>query len=47
MKTYNFIYTIDGIECQIDVNAYSSKDAWETVELIIPNASKIILLNDE
>lgn len=47
MKTYNFIYTVDGIECQIDVNAHNSEDAWETVKLIIPNASKIVLLTDE
>ena len=47
MKTYNFIYTIDDIECQIDVNAHNSKDAWETVEIIVPNASKIVLISNE
>lgn len=44
MKTYNIIYTIDGIECQIDVNANDEKSALETVQDIVPSASKIALI---
>lgn len=44
MKTYNILYTINGIECQISVNATSEQSAIETVEFIVPNASKIVLI---
>lgn len=45
MKTYNILYTIDDIECQIDVNANSKKSALEVVKEIIPTASKIVLIS--
>lgn len=45
MKTYNILYTIDNIECQIDINANSKESALETVQDIIPSASKIVLIN--
>lgn len=47
MKTYNFIYTIDDIECQVDVNARSEESARNTVKEIIPSATSIILLNND
>lgn len=47
MKTYNFIYTIDNIECQIAVNASSQEAALETVRKIIPSATNIILINHD
>lgn len=45
MKTYNILYTIDNIEYQIDINANSKESALETVQDIIPSASKIVLIN--
>lgn len=42
MKTYNIIYTIDDIECQIDVIAHT---ALEVVKDIIPSASKITFIS--
>lgn len=44
MKTYNILYTIDDIECQVDVNANSEESALEIVKEIIPSASKIALI---
>lgn len=45
MNTYNIIYTIDNIECQIDINANSKESALETVKDIIPSASKIVFMS--
>lgn len=45
MNTYNIIYTIDNIECQIDINANSKESALETVKDIIPSASKIVFIS--
>lgn len=45
MNTYNIIYTIDNIECQIDINANSKESALETVKDIIPSASKIAFIS--
>lgn len=44
MRTYNFIYVINGIECQIEVNATDEESARETIAFIIPSASQIILI---
>ena len=44
MKTYNFIYTIDNIECQMEINAKDETTVLETVMQIIPNATKITLI---
>lgn len=45
MKIYSFLYYIDDIECRININALNLIRAWETVKIIIPNATKIILLS--
>ena len=45
MNTYNIIYTIDNIECQIDINTNSKESALETVKDIIPSASKIVFIS--
>lgn len=45
MNTYNIIYTIDNIECQIDINANSKELALEIVKNIIPSASKIVFIS--
>lgn len=45
MKTYNIIYTIDNIECQINVNAHSKESALKIVQDIIPSASKITFIS--
>lgn len=44
METYNFIYTVDGIECQCDINANSEESAWNTIKEIIPSATNIVLI---
>ncbi len=45
MKTYNIIYTIDNIECQIDINANSKESALEVVKDIILSTSKITFIS--
>ncbi len=44
MKTYNFIYTIDDIECKCNINANDEESAWNTIREIIPSATNIILI---
>ena len=44
MKTYNFIYTIDDIECQCNINARSEESAWNTIREIIPSATNVVLI---
>lgn len=44
MKTYNFIYTIDNKEYQVEINATSYEEAWEIIKSIYPESTKIVLL---
>lgn len=44
MNTYNFIYTVDSVEQQTEVQANNNIEAWEIIERMVPKASKIILV---
>lgn len=44
MKTYHILYTIDGIDYEINVNANNDETALDVVREIIPSASKITLV---
>lgn len=46
MNTYNFLFTIDGVENNIEVNAEDNLEAWSIVDYIYPEADRIILVTN-
>lgn len=44
MKTYNFIYTINDKDYQIDINSDNETEAWSIIKNAIPNTDMITLL---